>query len=304
MKKRLFTMVWGKDHIELFKNACFRSMNWPKNKAAIKDDEWVVLTKKEHITDIHKIFLGSDLRVTVTEIGDYINLLGVGLLKTDSVENNFLLLRGLLQAIYLGVNEQTRMLFAPPDTIFGDGTVENLMKAGQERWSAVQVPHMRVNPSILPELDGPVSNPKLVTLSMKHIHKCWERSELTSPEQATFKTGVVWEKIGDNLYQVQHQLPTTYLVDFNDDDWRFWSGSISFGAYDHQWPGDNFIRQERQRFVGSSDACFIAEVTEADKNTGEVTPKQLLDQIGPFKYFNWRLHNVHNKQTWTYFRGE
>lgn len=305
MNVKLFSMFWGDKHLDLFKRTCFESLHWPRNKAALAGAEWQIFTKPEHFTAIHNMFIGSSYKLRIVQIPEEMELLGVGTLRTKSLADNFLLLRGLTMQIAESLQDRRRMLFAPPDTIFGDGTIHNMLSAGRMAASTVQVGHIRVNPSILEDIKGPLTNPQLVTLGMKkHLHKCWTRSESGSPEQATFKTGVIWQRVEENLYEVKHQLPTTYLVDFTPDDWQYWSGTISFGSYDHQWPENCFVRQERQRYIGSSDSCFIVEITDEDKNTGEVTSKEILNQVSEEMYFNWRMHNSQNKQHIIYFRGE
>lgn len=304
MNIKLFTMAWGDKHVKLFEKTAFQSLHWPKNQAALNNAEWFVYTKPEHFGFFDNLFRSSPYRLKLVQIPEEMTILGIGQVKTKDIAGNFLLLRGLTEQIYLSLQDRRRMLLAPPDTIFGDGSISGMISAGRIPASAVVFGHVRVNPEILDDITGPTSNPKLVNLAIKHMHKCWTRSEAGSPEQATFKTGVIWRKIDENLLEVKHQLPTPYLVDFTPDDWQYWSGTISFGSYDHQWPECNFIRQERQRYIGSSDACFIVELTDKDVNQGEITSQEVLNQVGEEYYFNWRLHNSHNRQQILYFRGE
>lgn len=43
MKLRIFTGCWG-SYVDTFEKACAASLNWPKNREAIKDALWTIIT--------------------------------------------------------------------------------------------------------------------------------------------------------------------------------------------------------------------------------------------------------------------
>lgn len=304
----IYTAVYGSHYVELFRKACFRSMNWPLNKAAVSGSTWNIYTKPEHFAEFEEMFKGSGFKLQLFQMGESMRVAGCGFVKTSQCDGGVILLNGLRDQIYQCQKENKRLLLAPPDTIFGDGTVANLIALGSVAGACVAVSHPRVLPTIIDDIEylaatrGAMSNASLVTLAMKHAHDSWKFAEIGNEKNSSFIGGIAWKQLGPGLYSVQHRLPTAYFVDFNTTDWDFWWGQVSFGSWDHRWPAENLIRQERQRLVGSSDACFIVEVTEWDKN---VPPNHVDNQVrDEDAYWNAHYHNEINRQTTVIYRGE
>lgn len=307
-------MVWGLKHVDLFRRACFRSMNWARNKAALgKDRVWIVYTLESHFDEIIKIFDGSGFQLKLMPIDQNQYVVGVQkLVPLDACDFGLILLNGLKNDMRYSLENGSRMLFAPPDTIFGDGTIENLLKIGSVPGSCVAVAHPRVLPTIIDDIEylaatrGAISNAHLVTMAFKHPHDSWKMCEIGISDNRSLIGGVAWKSLSSGLYSVSHRMPTHYFCEFTKKDWDFWWGSSSFGAYDHTWPGENLIRSGRQRYVGSSDACFIVEVTDHDRNIPYAVDKNQVS--GPVPEDAFILHNkVHteaNRLTSVIFRGE
>ncbi len=303
-------MCWGDHYVQLFKRACFKSLCWPKNKAAIEGATWNVYTKREHFADFDKIFEGSGFELHLHEIGESVRVAGCGFVKTGQCDAGVILLAGLRDQIARCLQAKKKCLLAPPDTIFGDGSVPNLLHLGSVPGSCVSVAHPRVLPAIVDEIEyfgatrGSVDNAHLVTLAMQHAHDSWKYGELGHAKNNSYIGGISWRRIGAGLYSVTHRLPTVYLADFAPQDFDFFWGQVSFGAWDHRWPAENLLRYERQRYVGSSDAVFIIEVTEWDKNCPPEIDKQHLVGQAEDAFWNSHYHNGINRQTSVIFRGE
>lgn len=294
----------------MFARSCFKSLNWPLNKASIQGSTWNVYTKREHFEEFDKIFDGSGFQLNLFEIGDSTRVAGCGFIKTSQCDAGVILLAGLRDQIARSIQEKKRCLFAPPDTIFGDGSVANLLALGSIPHSCVAVAHPRVLPAIVDDIEylgatrGSVTNAHLVTMAMKHAHDSWKYGEIGHAKNNSFIGGISWKQIGHGLYSVTHRLPTVYLADFTPQDFDFFWGQVSFGAWDHRWPAENLLRFERQRLVGSSDAAFIVEVTEWDKNCPPEIDKQHYVGQPADAYWNSHYHNGINRQTSVIFRGE
>lgn len=303
-------MVYGDHYVDLFKKACFRSINWPLNVATLKDKIWNVYTKKEHFPQFEQIFKDSMFKLQLFEIGDAMRVAGCGYVKTAQCDAGVILLNGLREQIAYSIQNKSKMLFAPPDTIFGDGTIPNLIRLGAGLKTCVSVAHPRVLPSILEEIDvlgatrGSITNASLVTMLKEHAHASWKYAEVGHEKNNSFIGGIAWQSLSPSLTHVTHRLPTVYMADFNETDFDFFWGQVSFGGWDHRWPAENLIRQERQRYVGSSDACFIVEVTEWDKNVPPAVAQTPLLADQPDLYWNGHYHNGINRQTSVIFRGE
>lgn len=288
MKFQILSVFWGNQHKDWFKKGCFESLSWPQNRKAILENcsAWNIYTEEKFFTEIMEM------------AEDKFSGLKVKLRKTDDLRRySDFLQSALVMQIQECLESEDRFLFAPPDTIFADGTVSNLLKLGREKNSCVAIAHPRVLPEILPELTQALDGPKLVSLSWKHLHRSWTDAETNHPRQNSFVGGVKWQKLKENLYSVTHRLPTTYLADFTKEDLMYFQTCTGFGNWDHQW-AINLYRQGRQRYAGSSDAGFIIELTESLKNIPPVHPGNV-DEF-------WKNdeHNHINKQINVIFRGE
>ncbi len=286
MGLQVLTALWGQRHVELFDKACLTSLRWDRNLEALRSlkAKWNIFADDEHHAQIAKMMptgIHFNIRSTTT-LRDYI----------DQVQSASIW--QMKQCLESG----DKLLLAPPDTIFGDGTIENLWKIGKDKGSCVVVAHPRVLPSILGGYLDSYSNYDLVGKAFLHLHKSWSDAEIGHPAQNSYVGGVAWQKLSRDLYSVTHRLPTVYLADFTEEDLSYFKSAISFGHFDHMWPGDILVPRGRQRYVGSSDACFIVEVTEADKNVPPIIPN------APIEGF-WRAHthNVHNSMIQAIFRG-
>lgn len=307
---QIFTMAWGSHYVQMFNRACFKSLNWPKNKAATQGSTWNIYTKREHFDEFTSIFDGAGFELRLFDIGDSVRVAGCGFVKASQCDAGVILLAGLRDQIARCLHEKKKCLFAPPDTIFGDGSVPGLLGLGSIPGSCVAVAHPRVLPAIIDEIEyfgatrGGVDNVHMVSLAMRHAHDSWKYAEMGHPKNNSFVGGISWRQLEPGLFAVTHRLPTVYLADFIPQDFDFFWGQVSFGGWDHRWPAENLLRFERQRYVGSSDAAFIVEVTEWDKNVPPEVDKKHLVGHAEDAFWNSHYHNGINRQTSVIFRGE
>ena len=277
MSLSLLTVMWGDYHIGLFEQACFRSLMWPKNKEALKRQQahWTIFTdSKKYSERLEKLFEGSGVSLVVRDESELRD-------RIDPIQ------AALIWQIEKCLYHENRLLLAPPDTVFGDGSVQALLEIGADKGSCVVVPHPRVHPALLTELDEGTSNADLVYLAWQHLHRSWKDAESGCERQNSYIGGVSWRRLDADTMAITHRLPTVYLADFTAEDLEYFKTRISFGAYDHEWPGDILLPRERQRFVGSSDGAFIVEITEELKNVPPFNPSH------PREGF-WKNH-AHNR---------
>ncbi len=196
------------------------------------------------------------------------------------------------------IKDGSKVLMAPPDTIFSDGTISALLIAGRQRGTCVAVPHPRVSPSIFGGIkDSPLSGAELVSLAIKHGHKAWTEAEDGCANQNSFIGGISWRRLAPKIIAVTHRLPTVYLAEFEPEDVVFFKSSHdglppTFGVYDHGWPS-KLLGDQRQRVIGSSDAACVIEVTKEDLN---VPPAHPVNPSEPDAYWRNKVHNIINRQ--------
>lgn len=287
MSLNVMTAVWGDHHIDMWRKAALQSLSFKDNRAALYENDAIlnIFTDKrffEFVTKMVDVFL-PEMKVRVvckTDLRGYI----------DPVQAAAILMMEMC------LKDNSKLLMAPPDTIFGNGAIKGLLEAGKDKHSCVVVPHPRVLPSILHTPLMPYSNQELVDVAWKHLHKSWTDAEVGHPVRNSFVGGVSWWRDGLEI-KVIHRLPTVYLADFTPTDLDYFKAQISFGGWDHTWPGEVLIHHNRQRFVDNSDVAFIVEITDKDKNVPPIWD-------GPVDGF-WQnhAHNIENAKVISTFRG-
>ena len=297
----MMTAVWGPGHIEWFEKACIRSLCWPKNNASLKQATWHLFTRPQDEEKVKKAVEKVGVKqIRIHHLPSQLEGMPrqMGLILLDVFK---FVIKDCLET-------NAQLLTAPPDTIFSEGTIPNLINLAKFGDTCVAVPHPRVNASVFGSIkDDPVSSKELVRLAFKHQHKAWSSSEIGADNQGTFVGGIAWQKVQDNLWAVQHMLPTLYLCSFTQTDWIFFNQRFDddgservYGAFDHLWPSE-LVREQRQRTPGSSDACCIVEVTKEELN---VPQKVQSNPLEPDAFWRGALHNRMNRQYLYMMSGE
>lgn len=284
MKISALTTVWG-NYIDMFLNGTVKSLALDENREAMSDVKWNIFTEESNFQKIDTVIadLLPDVEVkyrdlsTIRDRVDYLHC-------------------ALIWQIKECLAQRTRMLLLPPDSIFGNKTIPNLFKIGKEPGACVVSPHPRVLPGILNE--DFTSNQSLVRLAWKHLHRSWTDSEVGHDRQNSYIGGVAWEYLDPKTISVKHLLPTPYFCDFTEADLQFFETQPGIGAIDHVWPSA-LVQAGRLKYVGSSDACFVVEITDGDKNLPAAPLGQ--DQT---KFWQAHPHNVFNQQIACIFRSE
>lgn len=297
---RLFTALWGDEKIEEFEKGPLKSLLWPKNKAVIDGSTWDVWTYEPHVEHLERLLFNSfDIKFEAH------------ILPTIYLDNGrmapppYLLHQPIQAQMVTCLNTVSKLLMIPPDTVFGEGTLANIMKLGELPGTCVAVPHMRVYQHALHHIGAePISNSKLCNIAFETMHPSWISSEKDVEGTCSFWSGVRWEKLEEKLWSITHRIPTIYLASFTGHDHAFWQSQAAFGGWDHRWPGECLIRQGRQRMPGSSDACMIVEITGPGDNIPPKTPPEALQQFPPDAYWVDTLHAEHNRQIQFIMRGE
>lgn len=300
MSLRIWTPVWGEKHIGLLTAALGRSFLWPKNHEAIKDAKWMLMI---HGSEYQQVMAAAtkilpEEQIETIEMSESMSDLTAqrGILMNDA----------LLTIIPKCLSDKSQMLISTPDFIWGDGTIANMRRLGEQKGTCVALAHPRVKPTIIRalELDAPTDNFGLVTLAMKHPHESWVTSELGKDPNTTHKGGILWRKISPGMITVQHRMPSPYLVNFLPSDLDYFktdtpSKRAAFGAWDHDWP-EVLLEHERWRMILSSDVGFMAEVTSDGDNMSGFGP---IDHGEPDSYWHGQTHHRMNRQFVATMRG-
>lgn len=294
MKFQILSSFWGDQYADLFERTTLHSLAFEKNAPVLNEANWVIYTDPNRFDKLTELIkqklpnLGSlDLR-PLSKLRARVDLLH----------------EALIRSIDECLTKNERLLLAPSDSVFGDGTVPNLFKIGSQPKTCVAVAHPRVLPSILDigsllhrSCGASVSNAEMVNLAWQRLHRSWSETEDGHPRNSSFIAGTKWERLENKLILVTHRLPTCYLYDFTKEDLDYFKRVPQFGYLDHEYPAE-LVQAGRYRYVGSSDACFIIEITDAEKNLPPVMRGQ-----DPNDFWKHKLHNEFNKQVSVIFRG-
>jgi hypothetical protein len=278
-------MMWGKRYVDLFEQACAKSLNWPLNREAAKRfqawDLWTTPEEAKRVKDIASR-LGVPLCMYPT-------------MNVSTMKANF---QALVGEIELCEARGAAFLFAAPDSIFGDGSVRSLLEIGEPPRVCVAAAPMRVRESVLGDMNEPLSNSVLVGLGFKHMHRIFADAKI-GDRTNTLSTGISWKPIGEGLYALQYRHYSAYYMTPEKSDVDWFRKNPRLGHYDSKFP-ETLIPEQRQRVVGSSDAVFVAEVTPDSRPLPPVTQAT----AEPDKYEGNLAHHVANRGLTCIWRTE
>ena len=290
MRMRLFSLVWGQPYLTWFQEALVKSISFPSNLSAVQSHaaEWNIYTRDQDRDQLRAIA----------------EPLGIPLQFHPFTVNNSsgeTLQPCLLDHMRNCHQDGSAMFIAPPDTIFGEGSIAAICEVGRLPGICVAVPHVRINAGCLPQLGGKTwQNHQLVDFAWKNLHRTWLDADASLPNTNSMLGGVSWRKLREGLYAVTHRLPTTYLANINASDVDWFSRQYETGTWDHSWPA-KIVKEQRQRTIASSDAAFICELTRENENIPMLAPS---DPNEPDKFWRDLEHNYVNRNVVSIFRGE
>ena len=310
---RILTCVWGEKHVDWFLRGTAKTLSWKSNKEAIDGATWTIATRADEALKIQNQLVEQfpNVQIDIKVIPQVINQNGMDI-DTANISHSGLILMELVQEIKKCLETKSRFLLAPPDTVFSENAVKNMITIGDQEQTCVAVPHPRILPEFLDDEHFTTQSmpPDLMVkvIFNKYLHQSWKTAEIGLANQSSLVGGISWEKLASNdnelLIKVQHRLPTIYLASFQPEDLNFFINQPSFGSYDHVWPGERLIHQERQRTVGSSDAVFIAELTDFEKNNPPWTPQHTeVLKITPDAFYRDNYHHRIARLFVSIFRG-
>lgn len=253
MPTRLFTIVYGDAFADLYERIAVRSLSQPQNRAAIPQDAVIAL------------YSDAETMPRAVKAASKLGRVKPHTITVDAPVAS-LIQAALLNEVKVCLDTQSTLIIVNPENFWGDGSLESLLGVAGTQDVCVSAPHARVDAgkflSCLP--DYCLNNPQLVQLAMNTLHPSWNESNADHKETGSYLSGVSWRKIRSNLYAVTHLLPTVFLARFTPADYGFFEEQHRRGAvglWDHFWP-DRLAEAGRQRVIGSSDAFFLAELTE------------------------------------------
>lgn len=284
-KLHIFTHVFGGEPADYWMRAGAASLLWPKNLAALKsvDVLWDIYTSTASYDEIKALAAKLPFATEVTVIDD----------EKDA---------SLRPALHKALRAKAYFMPSPPDIIWGDGSVGNLLKLMPFAYGrCLAVPHVRVaQEKFLETFTGePLSNAQLVKKSFESLHEAFAGSKVPSDSSNTHTTGTVWCELDDDLYAAGFFLPTIHLMQPTEEDVSWFIKTQGPGHWDHRFPA-TLVGKDRQRNIGSSDCAFMAELTPDEL----VHPRKSPVIRGKWDEYSGPLaHHYANRVAVSIFRG-
>lgn len=262
MSLRLCIFCYGADYASLFEKVALRSLLQPRNRTAIPSDVTVSLySDAETMPAMERM---------VRQLGGVIECHPI-----QPSDNYTAQSAAFADEIGRCVKEDAGLVIVNPDCFWGNGSLGNLLAIAGEQNVCVAVPHPRVErEAFLAELpDESLDNPALVSLSMKTLHQSWKDADADGVNVNTWHTGISIRSAG-NLHVVSHLQPTVFFARPTARDYGYFAERKAIpGLWDHHWP-EILAQEQRLRVIASSDAVFIAELTEAHTHTTPLKPTE------------------------------
>jgi hypothetical protein len=255
----VYSLVWG-SHFESYFNYTLPSLLHESNYKKLINANFSL------IFVIYTIDSESFIREKYKDLIDknkHIELEIVELKNLQSNKPRKIASKAIIDVFKRCVNESSMLFLAPPDTIFGNGSIYNSIFFSFDKKKSFASAHPRVKydmlESIRPFSREGISNSELVYLVMKHPHDNFKYADY-SLDLNTADAGISYTKISDLLYSVISIMPTTYLVFPLKEDYEYFKKVNDFNMWDRGWL-EILIKENRLNICGSSDLFFCAELT-------------------------------------------
>lgn len=201
----------------------------------------------------------------------------------------------LRKEIQDSIKQNAYSIMLPPDTIWSEDGLYNLVKIGVNKKYCIAVPHNRIA-----DFDAPTKIPIKATELVKHVFSLPEHAITTLyddlPKNQTH-FGVSVRKISNTMSVMTHNLPTVYFCKFTEYDYRFFN-LYKYSNWDRDWL-EALISQDRLRVVSSSDICYLVELTVPSQCHGEMRSNLYND-----KHYDQKAYNDICAMTTYLLRGE
>lgn len=270
-----------------------KSLSSSENRPLVEEANWIITSssKEEYlraVVSISNVFPKSSHTQLIYQE-----------LENPNVDRGQVLIKSVQWAANLCIADASPLLMATPDFFYGNGTIGAFSKIADEPGSCATIANIRVTPYFLFTGDlEELTNQELVSTAFDHLHKSWSESP-----RNLYHSGVKLKEIGSKLYAVEHFMPSPFYVNFLDCDKQYFKEwherkPPGFGLWDHVWP-TYLLEQGRLRYIGSSDAAVMLEVTDQDMNVPPLNKPENPTNL----FFRHHFHNNIQRQFVTIFRG-
>ncbi len=211
----------------------------------------------------------------------------------------------LLNVFRRCIDEKAMFVMAPPDTLFSNGSLYNSVMSVYYKKMCFASAHPRVNYTLLQDENicnmttkgTQVESATLVNLAITHLHDKYIYANDMLDENTTY-AGVSIRKINNKIYNVIHNLPTTYVVYPQEEDYKFFKRSGDFNQWDREWL-ELLVKRNRVKISGSSDQFFCVELTSPDEKAitkpgllgNDIAGESFQNRVSNMVSVTWRAEN-------------
>ncbi len=259
-EKLLIATIVYDDYIEIFDEICLRSLfqsgNIPWLVTQSYNLEYIIWTKEENVEQVNEVINRYNRDGIEFSVRTFCK-------EDDNRAGNN---KALHEIIDESIDNDCQVFFLNPDYFYGNESLKNLISYKFNNKMCLASLHVRVNTDEFTDkikaIEGEVSNAQLASLSMKCLHRSWDESFTSADINNSHVSGSATQQLANNLWAITFRIPTVFLAKFDHCDKE---ALKRFDLYDHEWPTE-LVKQNRFKFVGSSDVFYAVELTKREEN--------------------------------------
>lgn len=262
-------VTWGEAYFDMLFQYAIPSILQSENLPQLYNDGYKGLfylyTKKSDIELLEKKYAK-----VIIELSKYLNFKVMALEDiidgVNYADKGPLLHQTFLSSMRFCLDHEYSLINFCSDAVFANSSLFNIAKVAEGKNVTISAAHPRVSfESIMEHSDikerfenlETISSEELVDIAFKYPHNTIENS-FDDNELNMTNEGLSIRKIG-NIYSVIHNLPSPYLLNFMEEDYKYFQNRI-YNHIDKTWPRQ-LLKRNRLKLVASSDLFFMVELT-------------------------------------------
>lgn len=212
-------------------------------------------------------------------------------------DRNTFLMGALFETFRECIEKDSYLTLVSPDLVIGNYSLLNTIKLAEGKNVYIAAPYPRADWDKVIESGelnlltdgGEIQNSELVKILFDHGGE-WIYSYFDNVDCNATYGGESIRRISGKLYAVVHNLHSPCIIAPTEKDYKFFQRTRQFNNWDRNFMRF-LVRDQRVKFVGSSDCFFAIELTKKDPPKGRTPRRGLLNND---KYLSRKKRSLNN----------
>jgi hypothetical protein len=255
VKKSLFVFVpvWGEEYINWFFIYMLPSLMQENNLPLVKEKKKIVFyfyTKEENIDYLNRL-----IKINIVDFESKIYTEANFCDHARDMMSNY-----FIHILKEGIDKKSLLLFAMPDSIFSNGSIDNMVNLSDGKGVSIAIASPRISIECIKNnnISTLCNGSELTDIVLKCQHQSLAFTNDFLDVNSTLE-GISTKRVKNGIL-VTHNLPSVFLCDPIKSDLSFFRRRPLFNIIDKLWPHMLF-RQSRLKVVASSDIALVVELT-------------------------------------------